>query len=356
MNPSRIYTRQTLGLDNMVWLVMIMIIIFSLGLLSYKIIDKKECVAFTFKVRNLGSPHDSVFYVGDILSFNASMASQDIDWNFGDNSRTSGAYVSHVFLKEGSYLVTAKSKSLCSVVKEIIIKAPLPTIAAQSQIFVTGKIIGNSNFTINTSQIFSYPDQVKSYEWSVQNHPDLGIKRGRSVSFSFPYPGSYKIQVRLDSNFTKLDYLEVEVLDVTRSKSKIEDIPILIPRAPAPPSQTQPPANKEIDSIINKPKGNSIKFIANKLFLTYLEDVINKTKQVSDFADYGISEKTPVVVNGEEHHDFKWLCEELTKTKKTEFLGITTSKKQIKLESANLQRMNGIVSIVNVYYKYKKVK
>ena len=42
MNFSRIYTRQTLRLDNMVWLVMIGVILLSLCLLSYNIIHKKE--------------------------------------------------------------------------------------------------------------------------------------------------------------------------------------------------------------------------------------------------------------------------------------------------------------------------
>lgn len=354
MNPYRIYTRQTLGLDNMVWLLMIIILILSLGLLSYKVIDKKECVSFTFKVRNLGLHNDSVFYVGDILSFNASIASQDIDWDFGDNNGASGAYVSHVFLKEGPFLITARSNSLCSVVKEIIIKAPLPDTAAQSQTFATGKIIGNASFTINTNQKFSYPLQATSYEWTVQNQPDFGIKRGQKVSFSFPYSGSYRIKVRLDSSLTKMDYLDVEVLDESKPKSKNEAIPVLIPRAPAP--APLPPVNKGIDSTSNKPKAIPIKFIADKLFLNYLEQVENKTMTISDFKDYGINETTPVIANGAEHHDFKWLCDQLTEKKESrkKFAGITISTKHIKLASANLQRMNGIVSIINVSYNYKK--
>ena len=356
MNPSRIFTRQTLGLDNKVWLVMIAVIAVSLGLLSYNVIHKKECADFTFNVRNLGSPNDSVFYVGDILSFSASNKSQDINWDFGDNDRTTGIYVSHAFMKEGAYLVRANSNSLCPVIKEIIVKVPLTTIEAQSDAFITGKIIGNSTCTINTSQIFSYPGQAKSYEWSVQNQPKFGIKKGQSVSFSFPYPGSYKIQVRLDNDFTKLDFLELQVLDVTRSQRNMEEVPILIPRAPAPPSQNPPPNKKEIDTVVIKIKEKSIQIINDKLFLSYLEDVINKTKEVSDFADYGIKENTPVIVNGKEHRDFKWLCKELPKIKKNDVLGITTSKKQVKLETASLQRTNNIVSIINVTYSWKKVK
>ncbi|MEO6843526.1 MAG: hypothetical protein ABI184_00055 [Ginsengibacter sp.] len=355
MNPYRIYTRQTLGLDNMVWLLMIIILILSLGLLSYKVIDKKECVPFTFKVRNLGLHNDSVFYVGDILSFNASIASQDIDWDFGDNNGASGAYVSHVFLKEGPFLITARSNSLCSVVKQIIIKSPLPDTAAQSQTFTTGKIIGNTSFTINTNQKFSYPVQAKSYEWSVQNQPDFGIKKGQKVSFSFPYSGSYRIKVRLDSSLTKMDYLDVEVLDETKPKPKIGPIPVLVPRDLT--HEPLPPVNKGVvDSTLNKPKANKSLFIPDHLFLTYLEQVENKTMTISDFKIYGINEKTPVVANGGEHHDFKWLCDQLTEKKESrkKFAGITISTKHINLESASLQRMNDIVSIINVSYNYKK--
>lgn len=355
MNSYRIYTRQTLGLDNRVWLLMIIILVLSLGLLSYKVIDKKECVPFTFKVSNLGLHNDSVFYVGDILSFDASVASQDITWDFGDNNGASGAYVSHVFLKEGPFQITAKSNSLCTVAKEIIIKALPPDSTPLSGTFSRGKIIGNSSFTINSNEKFSYPLQAKSYEWSVQNQPDFGIKRGQKVSFSFPYSGSYRIRVQLDGDLTKTDYLDVEVLDDVKFKSKKESIPVLIPRAAAP--EPAPSVNKGIDSTLNKPKVNSIKHIADQLFLTFLEQVENKTMTIPDFKEYGINEKTPVIANGQEHQDFKWLCDQLTEKKESHktLFGITISTKHIKLESANLLSMNnGIVSIINVSYKYKK--
>lgn len=188
-----------MGLDNRVWRLMFLMILLPLGLLSYRLIDNDEkCTPFSFKIRTLSLHEDNVYYTGEVLSFTASIPSDNIDWDFGDNTAgTGGENVHHQFLREGRYPVKATGNSLCPFEREIIIQNP--PVVVQSSDPVRGKIVGPKSFNVFTPQKFTYPGSAASYEWTVQNHP-IYAERGRTVSFTFTLPGSYTIQVELDGD------------------------------------------------------------------------------------------------------------------------------------------------------------
>ncbi|MEO6328783.1 MAG: PKD domain-containing protein [Ginsengibacter sp.] len=357
MNPYRIYTRKTMGLDNRVWRLMFVIILLSVGLLSYRLLDKEKCISFSFAVKALGLHTNDVFYTGETLSFIASTPSKEISWNFGDNTGSLGATVYHQFLKEGIYLVTAGSNSLCKIEKEITVKNQ--PVVVQSADNAAGTIAGRVSCYTYEEQIYSYTGSAKSYDWSVPNHQSLGTKSGQTITYTFPYAGKYTLQVELDGDRNKRHVLEVIVEDKVKPKSQVsEKVTQLIPYTPPPPApqrqeELPPPVIKpaEPDLTRAEPSNNKI-FIAPVTFKEYLKKVANKEMGVQDFDKYLCGGGgTPVIVNGNKNDvtTFSSLCQEISGKKKKLIFG----KKTVEIIDVQLQKINGCVTIIDVHYKWQ---
>ena len=354
MNPNRIFTKKTMGLDNRVWRLLFAMILLPLGLLSYRLMDEKKCTSFSITVKTLGVHSNEVFYTGETLSFIASTSSKDISWDFGDNTSDVGASVHHEFLKEGIFLVTAKSNTLCQTEKLITIKKR-PVVVQQSE-NTAASIAGPSSCYTFTEQIFTFPGTAQSYEWSVPNHQSLGIKTGQTITYTFPYAGIYTVQVELDHDRRKRYRLDVTVDNEIKPKSPLPEkiSPLIIPNNPPPkeiipPEPTPVPRPAAPDTTAAEAPVNKILIISDVTFLAYLEKVMNKEMAVQDFEKYGISANTPVVVNDnkKEKKTFGELCEDISSKKKKLIL----FKKKIRLESAQLHRINKLVTVVDVHYK-----
>ena len=122
---------------------------------------------------------------------------------------------------------------------------------------------------------------------------------------------------------------------------------------PSPPTQPVPvPTPTGGDAPAPAPKPKAPIYVANDLFLLYLEKVQAGQMKIEQFEPYGITETTPVNANDKTGQNFAWLCSEITKTKKK---GIVLFKKDIhvKLKSALVQRIDGVVSVIDVKYDYK---
>lgn len=354
MNSYKIYTRKTMGLDNRVWRFMFGIIILAVLLLSYRISDKKKCVSFSFEVRSLGMHSPDTFYTNEPISFVASVNSKDISWDFNDNSAGTGPSVTHQFLNEGIFLVTASSNSLCKAEKQITITNHPKAVVQQPDSIVNGKIYGVTSCKIFTEQKFAWSGVASSYEWSVPDHESLGTRTGQVATYVFKYPATYTIQVELDHDRTKRHTLEVVVLDDQKPKpiQIIQPGPIL-PYPPRPDTGKHTPVLPPIyaDSTNGTHPHGPIK-IGPLTLLDRLKEVISNGKTVQDFADYGIYGSTPVFINGKDHKTFAWLCSDISKTKK---VGVFPFKKTVPatLETAVIHRENGIITGIDVEYKFK---
>ena len=123
---------------------MIIVIILSLGLLSYKLIDKKKCTPFSFRIKHI-SLIDSIYYTGEPVTFTASLNDPDILWNLGDNTQEQeGSMVTHKFLKEGTYIITASLNGGCANEQKITVLNPLQIQATPDNVSTDNKILGRS--------------------------------------------------------------------------------------------------------------------------------------------------------------------------------------------------------------------
>lgn len=119
-----------------------------------------------------------------------------------------------------------------------------------------------------------------------------------------------------------------------------------------PPAEVVTPKTEKPDSTAARPPAPVIKKISNETFLLYLGKVQTKEMKIPDFIQYGIFETTPVRVNGKDGQTFGWLCNDICKEKSAK---IHIGKKKVaKLESAVLQRINGLVSMIEVNYKWER--
>lgn len=196
MNPNRIFYRKTRGLDNGVWILIIVMMVLSLGLFSFFLVRHTECIPFSIII----SPDsDSANYTGKTLYFDVSSAARnrDITWDFGDSAMSeTGIHVPHQFTRAGKFFITASLSSECNVVREImIVKDPRDNNSV-------GTILAPANIEVGKVAEFTCLKYAKSFEWRVMNHD--GIKstitpaNGKVARFIFPAGGPYTIQVKLD--------------------------------------------------------------------------------------------------------------------------------------------------------------
>lgn len=369
MNANRIYTRKILGLDNMVWMFMILIIIMAIGLLSYRLADRKECIPFTFNIKAITMHTEGTFYTDETLSFSASLKTQNIQWDFGDNSRSeTGQYVSHRFAKEGKYFITASTVPGCETIKEINVKAPLPAppVFDSTNVDAGEKIIGHTTTFTGTSEVFVCSEIGTSYDWAIVNRPTIRPKSlGSTASFLFPNAGKYTVQVTVDNDRNKRYFKDIIVQDVASPMNSVPEKPTrLIPLPQPPPIQNQPrekanpaPAEKpkattDPEGPVIKPPSNKLLRVGNATFKAYLEKVMDKEMTAADFDKYLCGGgSTKVILNGDKSdvQTFASLCNFLREGKVKKMV---IFNKKIKLVSVKLHRDNTTcVTLIDVKYE-----
>ncbi len=360
MSNNSVYTRRIKGLDRKVWLVMILTIVLSLGLLSYTVFNKKECIPVDFVITVLpGESRDSIYFVGETLFFKSSTLATDISWDFNDGSEQAfGKNVSHKFKTEGDYIITVSTGLGCEAVRRITIKKAIgPEVKPLANYTIGGEIEGPVKIMTGREARFICIVSADSYEWSIENLP-LMTRTGPTAKFIFPRPGKYLVQVMLDKDRNKrfgkeIEVEEADIDDGSKPKRLLpKDTDVFKPYDP-PQHETRKEelvAKPAADTpVVVAPPANKSIYIADRVFLSYLEKVVNKEMAVADFDKYLCGGGgTPVVVNGDQKSPktFAWLCNELSAKKKK----LVIFSKTIKVESAQLHRINGCVTLIDVKY------
>jgi hypothetical protein len=328
MKTYKVYTRRSMGLDLRVWRVMLLLCIASLGLLSYRFIGTKKCTPINFSVKALTEHTDSVFAAGESISF-ITTSTKEVNWDYGDNSPDeSGQYVTHRFVKPGTYTITAFTSANCETAKRITIATMISRHSHDE--FIPGQeIVGTNTTKPGEEEIYTCMVPAKDYEWSIPNYPKM-VRTGSSAKFQFPGPGKYTVQVTLDNDRNKRFSKDVTV-----------EAPVAKPAASVIPDKIVPlvPDNLKAPATIK---------IANDIFASYLAKVIDKKMTVADFDDY-LCDKgdTKAFLNGN-ITTFTAVCEEISGKKKKKLF----SKRSIRITSALMQRdKSGCVTMVTVNYE-----
>jgi hypothetical protein len=332
MAANRAFTRQLFGLDYRVIRVMVAIIILAIGLVSYRLLDKKECTPVRFIIKTITPHTDSSYSAGESLSFIATSTGNEITWDFGDNSeKVTGQYVSHKYLSTGSFTVTATTGIACEAALKILVQLPSELNKSNEPVTAGEEIIGPLLTQPGVEASFTCMVSADSYEWSIPNYPKM-IRTGSTAKFVFPAAGKFMVQVTLDND---------------RTKRYTKEITVEAPEAPKPlvPDNIKPLV-PEVQPLPD-PRTFSVK-VTDAVFAEYLGQVIDKKMTAPDFDKYLCYKGETKVVSNGDVMTFNAFCEEISGKKRRKLIIMKT---KIKISSAILRRDNdGCVNIIEVKY------
>ncbi|MBL7702124.1 MAG: hypothetical protein JNM14_07735 [Ferruginibacter sp.] len=306
MNARLIYTRKFKGLDNAVWLFIIIVMLLSLILLTSFLIGRTKCIPFKVAV----TPYsDSVYYTGKTIYFSSSVSAKHITWDFGDGTPgVQSVSASHQFHKEGKYYVSANMKEDCEQGITIIVKKnPYDHTSGN-------EIKGPEMIEAGKEAEFNCLVYGNTWSWEVIDHPEIkayndktGNEKLGSIKFRFTKGGTYYVQVTLDDDRTKSYRKEVFVNDgkVKPATTIITPPPVEIKRLI---NDNKKPTEKE--EAVEKVKTLTvIRYIKEGTFKDYLNQVIaddNFSPILQDFDQYLFKKgETPVKINGGSQMSFK---------------------------------------------------
>lgn len=332
---NKVFTRQIFGLDYRVIRVMLVIIILAIGLVSYRLLDKKECVPVKFIIKTITPHTDSSFIAGESLSFISTTTGNEITWDFGDNSeKITGQYVSHKYLSTGSFTVTATVGVSCESAQKILVQLPTELTKSNEPVTAGQEIIGPLLTSPGVEANFTCMVSADSYEWSIPNYPKM-IRTGSTAKFIFPSAGKFLVQVTLDNDRTKRYTREVTVEEPEVQKSP-------------PPGKIQPLVPATDVPPLPDPKTFSVK-VSDAVFAEYLSQVVDQKMAAADFDKYLCYKGETKVVSNGDVMTFNAFCEEISGKKRRKNI---LWKTKIKINSAILRRDNdGCVNIIEVKYR-----
>lgn len=359
-----VYTKQWGRLDFRVWISLIAIAIIALALLGYKVATNVTCPEFHLKTAsNINHIQEgpNTYFVNEQVRFFATRndASLIVTWNFGDRSATQiGASVTHSFIKEGNYLVTAIINGSCSESMNIrvIQNSTLITTSGSPDInpIVSDDVVATGDATVFNTAVLS-----SEYHWSVQELPEMGQQDTRIAKFIFTKPGTFTVTLKLDqgASYQKT----IQVTDPLGAGNTTSDIPL--PPGPAeagpPPLPVEVPDKKPEENkpeapkpAVQEPPAAAAKVydqLPEPAIQAMLEEVAEGKKSLSDFNNILCNGAGTKVMANNQSTTFAALCNELKEKK-----GLPLLKRKKRIQSFKVVRdpaSGNCVKIIYITYK-----
>ena len=171
--------------------------------------------------------------VGKAITFDCVTESDQVTWDFGDQSKLEGAKATHTYSQPGKYKVFAKAGEDCQSSIEEIEIIPVPTIVTIMPAVSIPKIIRAMELTTFKDET----DKANEWNWKVSESGEIG--NSKSFSTSFKKAGSYTISLSVKGEYIKGDTaFQVLVSSPVVVQKKVE------PRLyiPTPPAKKKEPA------------------------------------------------------------------------------------------------------------------
>lgn len=355
---SGIYTRSRMGIDNRVWVTLLLTVLLSLCLFGFKIATTQPCYDITLALKGVVEhPYSNNYFVGESIIFKAEMKQQQqVEWDFGDGTAgVTGAKVTHSFSNEGNFLVTATVNGKCmqSVNVHISQVGMSVTTPGSVQTLDSNGIIGKDYAAAGELSIYQTAATAGLYEWTVEGNGAFPARTGNRVSYSFTEPGTYVIQLRLDNDAGKVyrKTVRVSVDPVAAKGADIDELPPL--PLPAPPKESGGAAGNTgagtSPDAAASPAEKRVEIIPDPILKNQLQDVIDGKETLESIARYmceGMNGK--VKGNGKIYGSLTLFGEELKGKKGMLGLG---GKRKIKSVRANREIGSNCIFRLDVEYK-----
>lgn len=336
MNAGNFYTRTRIGLDNRVWLVLLLTLLLSGVLLGFKMAMHKGCRDIRIAVTNSEGVADK-YHPQDRLKFAAQMeGAGEIVWDFGDNTPAAkGSSVIHSFGSTGSYFVTVTINGKCREFVNVVVHTPYLATPASDQAVAGAEIAGPDVPKAGEPVTYTTALNATTYEWNVLNAPEYPTQHTPTATYIFLSPGIKNIELKLDNG--KVYRKTIQVLQ--------GDQPVVDPAANTMP-QEMPVQQQQGEEAAQEPEQQAAPkstFIADEVFRDMLNKVTDGDKDASSFNQFLCSgAQTKVRDNGE-----SW-------TTLGEFCSKIHSKKKFQIKSVVTIRDPNDKCVLQIQVKYKK--
>jgi len=353
---SRIYSRNRMGMDNRVWLTLILTVILSAGLLGFRMATTEPCYDVRLSLKGVvDHPYMHHYFVGESIIFQAGMKhQQEVTWNFGDGSTIArGSKVTHSYHSEGNFLVTATVNGRClqSVNVRISSLALATPEASSAAVAAPGVIIGKDFAAAGELAIYQTEAVAGAYEWTIENNAAFSPKAGNKVSYSFTEPGSYVLKLKLDNDEAKV-YRKAIVISMNPVDAKgpnadeLPPLPLPAPPVEGPATGTEAAENNPVAT--PAPVEKKIELIPDPILKNQLQDVIDGKETMESLAQY-MCPGGKVKGNGTIYANLNLFGEALKGKKGV--LKVFSGKRKIKSVHANREVGSNCIFRLDVEYK-----
>lgn len=354
-------TKQWGKLDFRVWLCLILLSVCSLALFGYNMATKVKCAPVEFTVLgklNHANEDSNTFFVNELVTFRAKVSAQNskITWEYGDKSeKESGQAVSHIYAKEGNYLVTVTIDGQCSESLNIrIIEGGTSSLGSNAPSL--NPIVSNDIVSVGEETIFNTSSVANSYSWSVEEMPEAGKINTQTARFIFNKPGNFTVALILDDGTTHKKIIQVNdpLAQLGQTTPLPPSTPMDIPPAPITPLPL--PEKEEAKKEEVKPEAVKEETLPAKPTKTYdqlptpaikamLEDVTEGKKSAADFNNILCNGAGTKVMANNESTTFAALINELQEKK-----GLPLIKRKRKIQTVNVVRDQANGNCVSILY------
>lgn len=346
------YTRTRMGLDNRVWLTLLLTMTLSLGLFGFRLATTKPCYEVRLHLKGVvPHQHANEYYAGESIIFTADMKQAGpVEWDFGDGTPVAaGRRVTHSFMSEGRFLVTATVCGRCMQSVNIRISPVALPAAAPVSSAPAGIIIGKDFAASGELAIYQTEAAAGTYEWTIENNTTFPPKSGNKVSYSFTEPGSYVLKLKLDNDEARTyrKTITVSMNPVDAKGVTPDELPPL--PLPAPPAEggAAPEDEGAAKAGLPAPEEKRIELIPDPILKNQLQDVIDGKETLESLAPY-LCPGARIKGNGKIYANLGLFGEELKGKKSVLRLW---GKRKIKAVHANREPGNNCIFRLDVEYK-----
>ncbi len=339
-NPNSFLNNTKFGLDKNVITTFLVMVVASIGILGFKLSKKQACTAFAISSASVSAGKTTVFFVGDPVVFvAASRGSQEILWDFGDNTPSqSGNNAKHIYTRDGGYTVLATVNGECVENIQVRIK-PLPPMNTQApETVAINPITGQDAPTANMPVIYTSSVKAGKYEWNILNSPAYPTQQTEVANYNFSIAGNLIIELKLDGDPTKVYRKQITVLPAKALPTVVTPPSGGTSQKPPPPIVTvQEPVKKDdpATTVVAPPvevKKEKL-IIADAEFRMKFEAVQRGEIDAAAFNDFlcdGASTRVLVENKGKEWQTVATICTFFSKNKKVKHIYDVSTERDAK--------------------------
>jgi PKD repeat protein len=351
---SGIYTRSRMGIDNKVWLTLLITALISVGLFSFRIATTEPCYDINLTLKGVVEhPYANNYFVGETIIFKANMKKmQKVEWDFGDGTPVRiGEKATHSFIKEGNFLVTATVNGKCMQSLNVHISQVAMSVGSAKTSATTdpNAIIGKDFAAAGELSIYQTAANAGAYEWTVEGNAAFPPKSGNKVSYSFTDPGTYIVTLKLDNDDAKVYHKTVIVSlnPAAAQGASIDELPPL--PLPAPPTGSSNPDAGSASAETPAAAEKKFELIPDPILKNQLQDVVEGKETLENIAkNMCDGMNTKIRGNGKIYANLTLFSEELKGKKGMLGLG---GKRKIKSVHANRETGKNCIYRLDVEYK-----